>query len=62
MMQKRVLAVYFSMILRNAIWAVEVIASASSRMMSLKELMEDVSAVGAAVKICFVPEHCGQHD
>ena len=55
MMQKRVLAVYFSMILRNAICAVAVMASASSRMMSLKELMEAVLAVGAAVKICFVP-------
>lgn len=35
-MQKRVFAVYFSIMRRRAIWAVEVIASASSRMMSLK--------------------------
>ena len=35
MMQKRVLAVYFSMIRRSAICAVDVMASASSRMISL---------------------------
>jgi hypothetical protein len=56
MMQNLVLAVYFSMILRNAICAVAVMASASSSMMSLYcaiEEMEDV-LVGAIVKICFV--------
>jgi hypothetical protein len=51
-----VFAVYFSMILRKAICAVEVIASASSSMMSLNcaiEEMDDV-LVGAIEKICFV--------
>lgn len=60
MMQKRVLAVYFSIIRRNAICAVEVMASASSRIMSLNELMEVPSAVGVAVKICLVPDSPGQ--
>ena len=62
MMQKRVFAVYFSIMRRRAICAVEVIASASSRMMSLKlarEAWEDGS--GAAVKICFVPWVFGKH-
>lgn len=43
------------MIRRRAIWAVEVMASASSRMMSLNERMEVLSAVGAVVNICLVP-------
>jgi hypothetical protein len=60
MMQNRVLAVYFSMIRRSAICAVEVIASASSRMMSLYWAMEDVAedpfeaADGPMLNICFV--------
>ena len=50
------LAVYFSMMRRKAICAVDVMASASSRMMSLKEVIEEESEVLAAeVKICFVP-------
>ena len=59
-MQKRVFVVYFSMIRRRAICAVEVIASASSRMMSLKEASalerppDSVSGLGLDVKICFV--------
>lgn len=58
MMQNRVFAVYFSIILRNAICATEVIASASSRTMSLKLPNEGVSpALGAAENICFVPDH-----
>lgn len=66
-MQKRVLGVYFSMMRRRAIWAAEVMASASSRMMSLKvvklvdwEVLEEVGLVveeGAKeLKICFVEE------
>lgn len=56
MMQKRVLAVYFSIMRRRAICAVEVMASASSRMISLKWAREAwEEEVGAAVKICFVP-------
>jgi hypothetical protein len=65
-MQKRVLGVYFSMIRRRAICAVEVMASASSRMMSLKEAPRAVGEVefgsseeedGAKVlKICLVEE------
>ena len=55
-MQNRVLAVYFSMMRRRAIWAVDVMASASSRMMSLKEVSEVESEdLVAEVKICFVP-------
>ena len=57
-MQKRVLAVYFSIMRRRAICAVEVMASASSRMISLKEAMvsavEEVEGVGRAEKICLV--------
>lgn len=64
MMQKRVFGVYFSMIRRRAIWAVDVIASASSRMMSLYVAREvDVEFVSSevatgvkALKICFVEE------
>jgi len=65
MMQKRVLGVYFSMMRRSAICAVDVMASASSRMMSLYVASEavpvDVSSeeevVGVnALKICFVEE------
>jgi len=64
MMQKRVLGVYFSMMRRRAICAVDVMASASSRMMSLyvareegvgDELSEAVVGV-KALKICFVDE------
>lgn len=54
-MQKRVFGVYFSMMRRSAICAVDVMASASSRMMSLKVASEEV--VGFAEKelnICFV--------
>ena len=55
-MQNRVLAVYFSMIRRRAICAVDVMASASSRMMSLKEVIEVESEIlEVEVKICFVP-------
>ena len=53
-MQKRVLAVYFSMMRRRAIWAVAVMASASSRMMSLNVASDESPALGAAAKICFV--------
>lgn len=54
-MQNRVLAVYFSIILRRAICAVAVMASASSRMMSLNEAREPVvPEVGLAEKICLV--------
>lgn len=55
-MQKRVFAVYFSIMRRRAIWAVEVIASASSRMMSLnvaKGVLES-EGWGREEKICFV--------
>jgi len=56
MMQKRVLAVYFSIMRRRAICAVEVMASASSRMMSLKEAIEEGEVVvGVMEKICLVP-------
>jgi hypothetical protein len=57
MMQKRVLAVYRSMIRRRAICAVEVMASASSRMISLKEAREELPEpdCGPMEKICFVP-------
>lgn len=54
-MQKRVLAVYFSIIRRRAIWAVDVMASASSRIMSLKEAMEVLSEGLVMLNICFVP-------
>ena len=55
MMQNRVLAVYFSMIRRSAICAAEVMASASSSMMSLKAPRPDFDGVCvAAEKICFV--------
>lgn len=55
-MQNLVFAVYFSMIRRNAICAVAVIASASSSMMSLYCAIEETedAPVGAIVKICFV--------
>ena len=59
-MQKRVFVVYFSIIRRKAICAVDVIASASSRMMSLKEASElamppeSLSGLGLVVNICFV--------
>lgn len=36
-------------------------ASASSRMISLKELMDAVSDIGAAVNICLVPDVLAQH-
>ena len=56
MIQNRVLAVYFSIMRLSAIWAVEVMASASSRIMSLKEVIEAWSeGLGIEVKICFVP-------
>lgn len=66
-MQKRVLGVYFSMMRRSAICAVDVMASASSRMMSLNVARwcwgslvvgsEGVEVVGAKEeKICFVEE------
>lgn len=55
MMQNRVFGVYFSMIRRSAIWAVFVIASASSRMINLYPAMPFVLPRGADVmKICFV--------
>jgi hypothetical protein len=46
------------MIRRKAIWAVEVIASASSRIINLNEASEEpLEAEGAAIeKICFVPD------
>lgn len=59
MMQKRVLAVYFSIMRRRAICATEVMASASSRTMSLKLVREELElevGFGAEVKICFVPD------
>ena len=56
MMQNLVFAVYFSIMRRSAICAVEVMASASSRMISLNELMEAASVFRAAVKICLVPD------
>jgi len=66
MMQKRVLGVYFSMMRRRAICAVDVIASASSRMMSLyvaRVVEEDALSDGSEavvgvkeLKICFVEE------
>ena len=56
-MQKRVFAVYFSIILRRAICATAVIASASSRTINLKPPKEAVEpGVGMAEKICFVPD------
>ena len=56
MIQKRVLAVYFSIIRRKAICATDVIASASSRTISLKPPIEGESlAFGAAENICLVP-------
>jgi hypothetical protein len=57
MMQNRVFAVYFSMMRRRAIWAVDVMASASSRMINLKPARADLPSVaaGAMEKICFVP-------
>lgn len=56
MMQKRVLAVYFSMIRRRAICAVAVMASASSRMISLKAPSDEPEVDdGARENICFVP-------
>ena len=55
-MQKRVLAVYFSIIRRSAICAVAVMASASSSMMSLNVARGDESAAGAEEKICLVLE------
>ena len=56
-MQNRVLAVYFSIIRLRAICAVDVMASASSRMMSLKDVIEAWSeGIGADAKICFVPK------
>ena len=58
MIQNRVLAVYFSIMRLSAIWAVEVMASASSRIMSLKLVIEVWSdGLGIDVKICFVPAH-----
>ena len=61
-MQNLVLAVYFSIIRLRAICAVEVMASASSRMMSLKDVIEDWSEVfGAEAKICFVPVSIVSH-
>lgn len=54
MMQKRVLVVYFSMMRRRAICAVLVIASASSRMMSLKPAMPLLADAPLRLKICFV--------
>lgn len=60
MMQKRVFVVYFSIIRRKAICAVDVIASASSRMMSLKEASElatppdSLLGLGLDANICFV--------
>lgn len=64
MMQKRVLGVYFSMMRRRAICAVDVIASASSRIMSLYVASEDGVVEGSsealvgvnALKICLVEE------
>lgn len=61
-MQKRVLVVYFSIMRRRAICAVEVMASASSRIINLnlvREALEEGS--GVAVKICFVPGVYGEH-
>jgi hypothetical protein len=52
MMQNRVFAVYFSMIRLNAICAVDVIASASSRIISLYPAIEVEDEL--LVKICFV--------
>lgn len=54
MMQKRVLAVYFSMMRRRAICAVLVMASASSRMISLKPAIPVREADEPIVKICLV--------
>jgi hypothetical protein len=57
MMQNLVLTVYFSMILLSAICAVFVMASASSRMMSLNPAAAPPPPgfeVGATEKICFV--------
>jgi hypothetical protein len=56
MMQNRVFAVYFSMMRRRAICAADVMASASSRMINLKEARDDLPVVGGAIEnICFVP-------
>ena len=53
-------AVYFSMIRLKAIWAVDVMESASSRMMSLYvwrgDDFEEVEDVVKELKICFVEE------
>ena len=67
MMQKRVLGVYFSIMRRSAICAVEVMASASSRIMSLyvarvveEDALSDESAAVVGVKelkICLVEEN-----
>ena len=55
MIQKRVFAVYFSIMRRRAICAVAVIASASSRIINLKEAREvEDPACGTAAKICLV--------
>jgi hypothetical protein len=55
MMQNLVFAVYFSMIRRNAICAVDVIASASSRIISLYAAIEvEELDVAFIVKICLV--------
>jgi len=55
MMQNRVFAVYFSIMRRSAIWAVEVMASASSRIISLKFAIGFVAfGWGIVLKICFV--------
>lgn len=53
MMQNLVLTVYFSMIRRRAICAVLVMASASSRIISLNPAIEDF-AEAPMVKICLV--------
>jgi hypothetical protein len=53
MIQNLVFAVYFSMIRLNAIWAVDVIASASSSIISLYAAI-DVGEVDFMLKICFV--------
>ena len=57
MMQNRVLAVYFSIIRRSAICAVDVMASASSRTINLNDARDEpLEVVGGPIeKICFVP-------
>lgn len=59
-MQKRVLGVYFSIMRRRAICAVDVMASASSRMMSLNVarcvVLGSVGSEAMEEKICFVEE------